>query len=443
VPYYFEPLVKEVTAEFIRLEINRLGSVVVETGLYHPSGLKLHTAGEPLTLTQARTLHDVGITKLHLLEFGEDERTARKTLGVEHVLPANVAAGDQLADDIRKPGGELLLPAGTTLDEGTLETIRSASVLAVPIRHRKLAALTRQAEEYLSKHSAQQTAGFRESITRITRINSPTSASARYLLIPRARVLVGIADDLLRTLIVNMLTSEGHEPVERKSPGAAVSDVYQERPHILVLDLADVAPMLAKLRGEDGVKNVAVLICGEEDKGAQIHNALYGGANDWIPRPPSRDLLNEKIKGCQDILLRRVQLPPSLKGERRRYPRQPVKAECKLRDPQLGKPLPVQTGESVDVSDGGLRLAYNVPRWPCPWAYNAHSVHPRHPFYLYSLANPGGQNLQVIFPGPKGAPIERLARVSHISPGPNETEVMGLAFPAPPEPKKPATTRKF
>jgi CheY-like chemotaxis protein len=433
---------KEVTADFIRSEIARLGSVVIETGLYHPSGLKLHSAGEPLTLSQAKSLHESGIHKLHLLEFGEDERTAKKSLGIEHVLPAAAAAGDQLAEDIRKPNGELLLAAGTALDDATLEVIRSASILAVPIRHRKLAALTKQAEEYLAKHVEQTTAGFKEPVTRITRVMHATTAPARYLLIPRARVLVGIADDLLRTLIVNALTSEGHDPVERKSAGAAAEDVWQERPNILLLDLTESLALLPKLRGTEGPRNLAIIVCGDEERTAMIHNALYGGANDWVPRPPSRDVLNEKIKGCQDILLRRVQLAPSLRSERRRFPRQPVKAECSLRDALLTKPLPVTTGESVEISEGGIRLAYNVPKWPCPWAYTTHGVHPRHPFFAYAGANPGGQNLQVVCPGPKGVPIERLARVAHLLPGLNDIEVMGLNFPQAIEPKKP-TTRKF
>jgi len=199
--------------------------------------------------------------------------------------------------------------------------------------------------------------------------------------------------------------------------------------------------LLPRLRGEEGVRNTAVLVCGEE-RPALIQNALYSGANDWIPRPPSRDALNEKIKGCQDMLLRKVQLAPSLRSERRRSARQPAKAECSLRDALLSKPLPVATAEILDVSEGGVRLAYNVPRWSCPWAYSTHSVHPRHPYFAYARSNPEATDLQVLFPGPKGIPIERAARIAHLSPGLNNIEVIGLSFRESTEPKKPAT-RKF
>src|SRR5262249_44882206 len=149
--------------------------------------------------------------KLYLLEFGEDERSARKSLGVEMVLPMNVAVGDQLAEDIRTPGGELLLAAGTTIDESKLRhLLQTTSLLAVPLRPRKVADMTKQAEEYLAKKpNASQ--GPRETATRITRIMYIPTVPVRYLLIPRARVVVGIADDLLRTLLINALTSEGHE----------------------------------------------------------------------------------------------------------------------------------------------------------------------------------------------------------------------------------------
>src|SRR5690242_13320660 len=102
---------KEITADFIRTEVNRLGALVVETGLFHPSGVKLHGAGDALGLPEARALHEANVTKLFLLEFGEDERSARKSLGMTMVLPSKVKAGDELADDIRTPAGELLLAA--------------------------------------------------------------------------------------------------------------------------------------------------------------------------------------------------------------------------------------------------------------------------------------------------------------------------------------------
>ena len=206
---------KEITADFIRTEINRLGSLVVETGQFHPTGLKINSTGDTLELAESRALHEENIQKLYLLEFGEDERSARNSLGRTMVLPAKVKVGDELAEDIRTPGGELLLAAGTRVDESKLMHLqRTASILAVPLRHPNLAAMTKQAEEYLAKKST-ATPGMRETATRITRVMYIPTVPVRYLLIPRARVVVGIADDLLRTLLVNALTSDGLVALER------------------------------------------------------------------------------------------------------------------------------------------------------------------------------------------------------------------------------------
>ena len=431
---------KELTTDFIRTEINRLGSLVVETALFHPSGVKLHSAGQPLTLDHSRFLHESGMMKLYMLEFGEDERTARRSLGVEMVLPGKVVAGDKLAEDIRTPAGDLVLAAETVIDESMLQKIRTASILAVRIRHRKLAVLMQEAEGYLAIHK-EATSAPKESVTRIMRM--VTSAPVRYLLIPRARVLIGMADDLMRTLLRNALISEGHDVLERKSAGAAVDDAHQERPHILLIDLAESLPVLGRIRGSEGLRNVAVLLCAEAEKTSQIQHALYSGANDWIPRPPSRDLLSDRIKGCQDILLRRVQMAPSLGGERRKHSRNGVKGECGLKDPYQSKPLPVTTGEIIDVSEGGLRIAYNVPRWPCPWAYSTHGVHPRHAFFQYAASNPMGQDLRIDCPGPSGTFVERPARIVHLAPGANDLEEMGLSFPGAPEPRRQTTIRRF
>jgi CheY-like chemotaxis protein len=436
---------KEISADFIRTEVNRLGALVVETGLYHPSGFKFHSAGDPIGLVEARTLHEVNITKLFLLEFGEDERNARKSLGVEMVLPSKVKVGDELADDIRTPGGELLVAAGTAIDESKLQYIQTASsILAVPLRHRNLPAMKKQAEEYLAKKSPANP-GMRETATRITRIMHVSTIPVRYLLIPRARVLVGMADDLLRTLLMNALISEGHEPVERKSAGAAVEDVFDQRPHIILMDLAEAGPAIKRLRSMDGVKNVAVLVCAEDPKSSQLTNALHDGANDWVPRPPSRDVLNDKVKGCQDLLGRKVQLAPSLRSERRGAQRPAAKGDCDLKDPALGKPLPVFAGEIVDLTETGIRIAYNLPKWPCPWAYTVHGVHQRHPFHPYAASNLMPRELRVTFPGPKG-PVEKPARVVHISPQPfTNTEIMGLTFQLGAEMKihRSTTVRKF
>jgi len=150
---------------------------------------------------------------------------------------------------------------------------------------------------------------------------------------------------------------------------------------------------------------------------------MVAGANDWLPRPPSRDLLNEKIHGCQALLGRKVRLPPSLRVERRRQDRKPGGGECGLKDPGAARVLPVISGEILDLGDGGLRIDYNLPNWPVPWAYMVHGVHPRHFFHTYAAANPQGRDLLATF-----GKIERPVRVAQVTPS-GEFEVASLIFP--------------
>src|SRR5438105_1939564 len=101
---------KEISADFLRQEVARLGELVVETAVYHESGMKLFSAGDTVTLAHAKALHASGIVNLLLLGFEEDARNVRKTLGVKRISPKGVAAGDVLMDDLRGMGGELLYP---------------------------------------------------------------------------------------------------------------------------------------------------------------------------------------------------------------------------------------------------------------------------------------------------------------------------------------------
>src|SRR6185436_1608167 len=104
---------KEITADFIRQEVVRLGELVVETAIYHESGMKLFAAGDTITREHAKALHASGIQALFLLEFDEDAQKIRKMLGVEHLTGAEVAVGDVLMDDLRTACGDLVYAAGT------------------------------------------------------------------------------------------------------------------------------------------------------------------------------------------------------------------------------------------------------------------------------------------------------------------------------------------
>ncbi|HVE39609.1 MAG TPA: hypothetical protein VNM14_06955 [Planctomycetota bacterium] len=416
---------KEISADFLRQEVARLGEIVVETAVYHESGLKLFSAGDCITFVHAKALHASGIQNLILLEFEEDARNLRKMLGVQRLLPKEVVVGDVLMDDFRGTGGELIYPSGTTVAAEQLDRLKSSAYPEIVVRDRRLADSMRRAQEYFAQLEPSDPRGITRKVTRVTHVASTT---ARFLLIPRARVLVSITDDPLRIFVGNALQSEGHEVIERPSPSDVVEVAKREsRVTVIMLDLEEALSVLPKLRADNDVRDAAVVVCAKEGAQSKLHSALVAGANDALPRPPSRDLLSEKIHGCQAMLGRRVRLAPTLLTERRRQERHPGKGEAELKDPALTKPLPVTRGEILDLGDGGLRMEYNLPTWPHAWAYMVHGVHPRHFFYNYAWSNPLGRDLRVVIPGPSG-PRERAARVSHVAPS-GEFETLSLLFP--------------
>jgi len=432
---------KEISADFLRQEVARLGELVVETAVYHESGMKLFSAGDAVTLAHAKALHASGIVNLLLLEYDEDARNVRKTLGVERIPPREVVPGDVLMDDLRGVEGELLYATGTAITADHLERLRSSIFPELLIRDRRLGESMRRAQEYFAQLAPADAPG--SSTRRVTRVVHVPSTTARFLLIPRARVLVSISDDPLRIFVSNALQSEGHEVLERPSPSDAVEVAKREsRVTVILLDLEEALTVLPKFRAESDVRDAAIVVCAKEGTQSKLHSALVAGANDAMPRPPSRDQLNEKIHGCQAMLGRRVKLAPTLLTERRHQERFPGKGEsAELKDPTLTKPLPVVSGEILDLGDGGFRMDYNLPTWPHPWAYMVHGVHPRHFFYTYAWSNPLGRDLRVVLPGPSG-PRERAARVSHVAPS-GEFETLSLLFPDVQARHSTAIRRKF
>lgn len=414
---------KELTAEFVRQEVARLGEVVVETAIYHPSGMKLFSAGDVITLAHAKALHSSGIRTLYLLEFEEDARLVRKALGIERIAPKDAAVGDVVMDDLRGVDGELAFPSGTAITSATLDRLRSAAYPELVIRDRRLAESMREAQEYFAQLAPPDAHGSMAT-TRVTRVVHVASTTARYLMIPRAHVLVAVTDDPLRIFVSNALQSEGHEVIERPSPADAAEVAKAERNvTVIVLDLDEASRPLEKLRADDALRDAVILVCAKEGQPGPLHAALLAGANDWLPRPPSRDLLNEKIHGGQALLGRKVRLQPSLRTDRRQQDRKTGGGECGLRDPAAAKPLPVVSGEILDHGDGGLKIDYNLPVWPVPWAYMVHGVHPRHFFYAYAVANPHGRDLLATV-----GKTERPVRVAQVTPS-GEFEVLSLIFP--------------
>jgi len=420
---------RQVAVSLLRDDIHYHAALVARTKIFHPTGLRLHVPGDVLTLAQAKLMFDLGMKSLYLLEPGEGERVARKSLGVERVSARDLAPGDELREDVRRPDGELLAPEGSRLVPSILERVHEESSGMVLVRRRNMEEELRQADSYLAYYPSRVTRLPRPD-TRVTRVTRVSSVRVRPLFVPRARIFIAVPDELLRSILVNEMDVTGHEVIEFPDPSRAFQEAEQSPPDLVVLDTVDAAGFCTRLREGTAHRKVVVLVYVEAERPSEEYRALQSGANMVLARPPRPDLLLDAIRSCMEIWRRRVQVVPAVWGERRAARRTAVRLECRAEDPTSPRPLALSNAEVREAGPGGLKVEYNIPVGTRPYAYTPHGVHPRHPLWDFAQKNPLGRDVKVELRAGGLPPVEEWARVIHVEPA-GEFEIAGLGFARP------------
>ncbi len=410
----------------LRDEIHYHNALVVQTKIFHPSGQKLHVPGDVLTLAQAKLMFDLGMKSLYVLEPGEGERGARKTLGVERVPVAGLAAGDETREDIRRPDGELLVPEGSRIVESQLAKIRAEAEGTVLIRRRSMEEEIRQASSYAGYYPPRATRLPRPD-TKVTRVTRVSTVCVRPLLVPRGRIFIAVPDELLRSILVNEMDVSGHEVTEFSDPGEAFKALGTSPPDLVVLDFPYSATFCSRLREGAAFRKTAALVYVEADRPSEEYRALHAGANLAPAKPPRRDLLFDAIRACLNLWKRRMAVAPALGADRRAAPRAAARVEFQAEDPSSPRPLALAHAEVRETGPGGLRIEYNVPPGTRHYAYTPHGVHPNHPLWEYALRNPMGRDLSVTLRAGARPPLVERARIVHAEPA-GEFEVAGIGF---------------
>lgn len=425
----------ELSGEFLRKEIVRLGGIIAQTVILHPLGRKLHSESDPLTAAHAKLMYDTMMESVCLLEPGEDEKSVERSLLTERIAPGNLAPGDVLSREIRDAQGGILAPLGESLESGLIEQIRLLAPEAVEIRKRYKPFEREQVEEYLVKTAALRDEGarFDPQLTRVLRL-SPIPI--RPLLVPRGRILMALQAPGDRQTIASMLKTGGHETCEIRSFDEFDATLAGSPIDVVVATVNDLAALGLGQRTALKLHRLEVLALVDEENESQRLRALELGANEILTKLPKRDLLLERVRGCLSLLGRRVSLAPMVSTERRKHVRSPARYGCKLSDPTLSTPMAIRTGEVLDSGDGGVLIEYNCPAWPSPWAYTPHGVHPKHFWYQYTKSNPLGRSLRVLLPSTLGTSAEAAAWVVNVEPN-GEFERVRMAFE-----KSPATVRR-
>ncbi len=421
---------REITIDFLVAEAARLRAVLVQKPVYHPSGVRLHSPGDAITPEAAALMKKLGMRSLQILEPGETEYKVLNALDVQKVEPAALAAGDVMAEDLCGRDGSVLALSGQVLGAAAAQKAKGAVARPVSIRRRGLEAAQKQARDYLAARPPAALKGVR-SDERVTEFIRTALIQVRPLLVPAGRIAVGVRDGFSRAVVVNTLAGAGYEVIEWNPSEAGLEDLRTRKPDLLVVELEDALSLCMAVRRLDDFRGMAVLICAEDGRKSEVASVLLDGANDSVHRPPPPDLLLYKVRVGMQIMGRAVNLRPSVLMDRRRGPRNSAKVSCTLRAPSGSEELPVSGATVTDVHEGGARIEYARPDWPCRHALTPHGVHPRHFFCDYAKANPKGQDLVFAASLPGGGPAERPARVVHVELS-GDREAAGLAFPRPP-----------
>lgn len=417
---------REITVDFLGTEAARLRTILVQKPIYHPSGVRLYSPGEPITPEVVHLMREAGMKNLFILEPGETEFKALNALDLQKVECRELVAGDVLAEDLSGAGGAVIAYSGQVLDAAGVARAQTARRGPVGIRRRGTEAAQKQARDFLTRRPPPPVRGVK-SDERVTEFIRTALIQVRPLLVPVGRVAVGVREEFSRAVIHNTLAGAGYEVIGWAASPEGLDELRSRKADLLVIDLEDALSLCMAVRKVDDLRGMGILVCAEDSRKSEITSVLLDGANDSVHRPPPPDMLLYKVRiGLQAMGLS-VNLRPAILMERRKAPRTPASIPCVLRDPTQPKALPVSAGTILDLTEGGAQVAYARPDWPCRHAFQPHLVHPRHFLCDYAKSNPNSRELAVSFSAPGAGKQERLARVVYVGLS-GGREVAGLAF---------------
>lgn len=412
---------REISGEFLHGEITRLGSMVAQTWIYHPSGVLLHSPGDVLTVEHAAQFAPAVLDRVFLLEASEDRKAAAASLGVVSSPLSGVTADDALGEEIS--AGRNRWKAGTALEPAVVEAMTKERIASVAVCRKAEPAALKWARTYLEAIPAAPA-----KMIRPDPIATALTTSAWSLLTPRAKVMAVFPDDMARLRIVNALVAAGHEVVEVKNWAEALTAAQTQRPDSVLVPPEGAVQVCQDLRGGKTLRTIVICVAGDPAKLAGVApKAIEAGANDVLPLPVTPGQLADRVRSWMRLRNRIVGLAPSIVKERRRSERSNATMTIRLSDPATSRALPVTSATLLEFSDGGLKLEYGLLEPPDPGHYRPHTVHPAHPLWQYAKDNPMGRDFVVHLTGKNVPAFESHARFAHTTLV-TGSERVGVAF---------------
>lgn len=406
---------RDIAAALLREEISRLGALLCDTDVYHPSGVRLHGFGDAIGLEHAKRIYSLGMHTLFVLDPGEDVKTAVAALLPDETLPAYMVAGDIPAQDVRAEDGTLLAPGGAPVTADVLALLRARLPRTAILRVRD-ESYAKPPQTYLKETGADVPDPTRPD-TRVLRAARQRSREIWTYFVPRARVLVALAGDFDRSLASNTLRGAGHEVLEGNAGREGVELCREAKPDVVLVDLAEAEAFAFALRAALPRLDPIVFVLTPDPKTPEIGRALEAGANAVIQKPLVPDALVERIRSALLLLGRSFRYPPLVLKNRRSVERRAMQAEITLRSVGSGaSSLPLSAAAVKEWGPSGALIDYNRPKKTLPWAYMPHGVHPGHFWHRHAVRTPGAVPLEVVVTTARKSVIGSLARVAWVRP---------------------------
>jgi hypothetical protein len=415
---------REQSGASLQAEITRLGSVVAQTWIYHPSGVLLHSPGDVLGAEHAAAFEKAELERVFLAEVLEDRKAASDALGIVSSPLDGLSGMDALAEDVVAPSGRVRFKAGTALEPEVVEAMRKEKIASAPLCRGATLASLKAARTYLETAPAAP-----PKMARPDPASAAQTTCAWSLLTPRAKILAVFPEDMARLRIVNALLAAGHEAIEVKAFSDVLLATKSQRPDAVMVPPEGALAVCDVLRKKgETARSIVICLAGEPASLAGLTPKVIGaGANDVLPLPTTPALLADRVRAWLRLRNKCVSLAPSIAKERRRSERRGATMTLRLSDPTTGRPLPVASATLLDFSDGGLRLEYGLLEPPDPGNYRPHAVHPRHPLYTYAKENALGRDFLLQLTGKDTPAFESHGRFTHLTLV-TGSERVGVAF---------------
>ncbi|OHB74008.1 MAG: hypothetical protein A2W17_02600 [Planctomycetes bacterium RBG_16_41_13] len=251
--------------------------------------------------------------------------------------------------------------------------------------------------------------------------------------IVKGKVLVADDDMNLRKVIGLFLENAGYKVIEARNGKEAVELTNENMPDAIILDVMmpvmDGFSACTQLKESADTKHIPIIMCTARSRKEDIVSAIKGGAEDYIVKPFTKDILLQKVDKVIKLKVKSDTAKVAV-GDKRESPRKHTRWTISW-GARIGgaEKLPVEYKSRVlNISLKGLAFEFN--RCETCTGYEKDSVHPQCLLAPYAFRFKEAQQLDLVLSISKDIIIETKGKIAHVYQPPEtpKTEVVGVNF---------------